>query len=144
MSFVHEACAAFFHTWSLNFQRVDTCTYCVPVFLRRTGRRAGGRTGNDVTFSNYVTSLSCNRKKICSLLGLLFARSSVRCLLASRFAVCSIFGLLFGSKSSVRCLVGKSFSSTQIGSFEVHVCHCYVVLLYFLCSRTRSPKNSCT
>ena len=32
MSFVREACIAFFPTWSLNFQIADTCTHCVPIF----------------------------------------------------------------------------------------------------------------
>ena len=32
MSFVREACVAFFRTWSLNFQIADTCTHCVPIF----------------------------------------------------------------------------------------------------------------
>ena len=32
MSFVREACVAFFPTWSLNFQIADTCTHCVPIF----------------------------------------------------------------------------------------------------------------
>ena len=33
MSFVREACIAFFPTWSLNFQIADTCTHCVPIFI---------------------------------------------------------------------------------------------------------------
>ena len=32
MSFFREAFIAFFTVWSLNFQIVDTCTHCVPIF----------------------------------------------------------------------------------------------------------------
>ena len=34
MPFIREACIAFLLTWSLNFQIADTCTHCVPFFLR--------------------------------------------------------------------------------------------------------------
>ena len=97
-------------------------------FIRQTGRWAGRQASNDVTLSNYITfsshkgfylvrgkeNLLPSQFAVCSIFNLLFARSSICCLLASWFAVCSIFGLLFGSKSSVCHLVCKSFFSTQI------------------------------
>ena len=113
-------------------------------FIRRTGRQAGGRAGNDSTFSNYVTFSPCK--------GLHFMHGKEN-LLASWFAVCSIFGLLFGNKYLVCCLVVKHFPQRRY-----HACDllkpegsaCVPLLVYFICSWTRLPRlwvvkrgNSC-
>ena len=108
------------------------------------------------------TCTLCMEKKICSHLHLLFSRSCVWCLLASRFAVCSVFGLLFGSKSLVCCLVVSLWFAVWLVSYypQHKYCACDLLkpegsarvplLVYFICSRTRSPRlwfvshgNSC-
>ena len=109
-------------------------------------RRAGGWGGNDVTFFNCVTFLSrtkdctsCVEKNFCSHLGLLFARSSV----------CSqVVSLWFAVRLVSHFPQGK-YRACDLLRPEGSAC--VPLLVYFICSRTRSPRlwvvnhgNSCT
>ena len=55
-SFVREACVASFPTWSSSFQIEDTCTHCVPIFVRAVRNKGvcmSLATWRLVNFSNF-------------------------------------------------------------------------------------------
>ena len=72
MSFVREACVAFFPTWSLNFQIADTCTHCVPIFLKSNPNAVIRKTLRFVTTTYFPNVRSLRLKWIKEWLQLYF------------------------------------------------------------------------